>query len=179
MPTDLSKYSDVHTHNPDAGSCAIINLPWGIDVPRQGSYSVGIHPWQAAAATEADYQRLSMLAADKNVVAIGETGLDALRGGPIDTQIPAFIRHIEVSEATQKPLIIHAVRTINQIIALHKGLRPTQTWVIHGFRGKPEQAKQLIREGIHISLGHKFNPLVPDAVPAHMLHHETDCQQAD
>lgn len=171
---DLREYADVHTHRLDAGPSAVINLPWGAPVPSTGAYSVGIHPWDAASATEADFERLEALASHTSVVAIGETGIDALRGGPIEVQEAVFRRHAAISEAVGKPLIIHSVRATDKMIALRRELGPAQRWIIHGFRGKPQLAAQLVRAGFDISLGEKFNPGVPDAVPRERLHRETD-----
>lgn len=174
MASPLSRYADVHTHNPDAGPDAIINLPLGAQVPGEGAYSVGIHPWDAAAATEADMAWLERVAALPQVVAIGEAGLDALRGGPLDVQERLFVSQAMLSERLGKPLIIHAVKTLDRIIALRRQIRPAQPWVIHGFRGKPQMARQLVRAGFDISLGARFNPDVPAAVPPDRLHRETD-----
>lgn len=179
MPSPLSRYADVHTHRLDAGPDAIINLPAGADVPPQGSYSVGIHPWDAARATEADMQWVERAAELPQVVAIGETGLDALRGGPLDEQERVFVRHVMLSERLGKPLIIHAVRTLHRIMALRKSLRPAQTWVIHGFRGKPALAQQLVRSGCDISIGALHHPGVPAGVPPDRLHRESDGENGE
>ncbi len=170
----ITDFSDIHTHRPDAGKNAVICLPRLAPVPVSGYYSAGIHPWDTDTAAEADFIWLAKAAALDNVVAIGETGLDALRGAPLQVQEEIFRRHIDISEACRKPLIIHAVRTINRIIELCRDIRPQSRWIIHGFRGKPEQARQLLHAGIDISLGAKYNPRVPEIVPAGHLFHETD-----
>lgn len=173
MATDLSKYADVHTHRLDAGDDAIINLPWGHDVPERGSFSVGIHPWDTATlGSEADIEQVRRLAALPQVVAIGEAGLDALRGAPLSEQERVFEAHVAISEAAGKPLIIHAVRTLHLILALHKRLRPTQTWIIHAFRGSAALAAQLAERGIHLSI--PYGAPMPASVPPSLLHRETD-----
>ena len=173
MSTDLSKYSDVHTHRLDAGEDAIINLPWGADVPPQGSFSVGIHPWDTpAVGSDADIARVATLAALPQVVAIGEAGLDALRGAPLDEQQRIFEAQALISEQVGKPLIIHAVRTLHIILAIHARLRPRQTWIVHGFRGKAALAAQLAEKGIHISV--KYGRPLPEGIPPGLLHRETD-----
>ena len=164
----------------NAGPEAVINLPLTAEATslmRPGwSYSVGIHPWDTATATEADFNTLSVLAQHPQIVAIGECGLDALKGAPLDVQEQIFLRHVQLSEELQKPLIIHAVRTHSRLIQLRNALRPTQRWMIHGFRGKPQQAEQLIRAGFDISLGKTYNPAVLDVIPPDRLHFETDDQ---
>ncbi len=167
-------FLDIHTHNPDAGPQAIINLPLGADIPPRGAYSMGIHPWDTATATDADIERLDAAARDERIVAIGECGLDALRGAPLERQEQIFLRQAAISEAVGKPLIIHAVRTHGRIAELRRRLKPSQKWIIHGFRGKPQLARQLLEAGCDISLGALFNPEVPAVVPPGRLHAETD-----
>lgn len=171
----FAQYSDVHTHRLDAGSSAIINLPLdaGVETIEPGcSYSVGVHPWDAD--REVDWARLRRLAVHPQVVAIGEVGFDALRGPSLDAQEPVFVRQARLAEELGKPLIIHCVRAYGRLMELRRELKPHQPWLVHGFRGKPELARQLISLGFEISLGSKFNPAVPSAVPAHLLHRETD-----
>lgn len=170
----ITEFKDVHTHNPQAGDDAVINLPWGADVPAEGYFSVGIHPWDAAGADESDFSRLLDLARCERVVAIGETGLDALRGPGLAEQERVFLRHVQVSEQLGKPMIIHAVRTLHHILRLRKQLQPRQRWIIHGFRGKPALALQLIEAGIDISLGKIYNPATMAAIPPEHLFRDTD-----
>ncbi len=59
-------------------------------------------------------------------------------------------------------------------MALKKELKPTQPWIIHGFRGKPQQAGQLLRAGFNLSLGPNFNPETARVIPSDRLHIETD-----
>lgn len=168
-------FRDIHTHNLDAGPDAIINLPFGADIPAEGAYSMGIHPWDTESTTDADIERLAAIARDERIVAIGECGLDALRGATLDRQEQIFLQQAAISEAVGKPLIIHAVRTHGRIAELRRRLKPAQKWIIHGFRGKPQLARQLLDAGCDISLGALFNPAVPSVVPPGRLHAETDC----
>lgn len=173
--TDLHSFTDIHTHDLRAGDKAIINLPWGADVPETGSYSVGIHPWDTDGTVESDFERLRLLAAHPRVVAIGESGIDTLRGAPVERQLEIFRKHVEISEDAGKPLIIHAVRSLPMIMHERKRLRPKQKWVIHGYRGNATTARQLLALGIDISIGSRYNPEVIDAVPPDRLFRETDC----
>lgn len=172
--TDLHRYTDIHTHDRGAGETSVINLPWDAEVPGTGSYSVGIHPWDTAGTTDDDFERLDRVARHPRVVAIGECGIDALRGAPAQRQLEIFRRHVAVSEAVGKPLIIHAVRSMPTIMHERKSLRPTQKWIIHGYRGNATTARQLLALGIDISLGLRYNPDVPAVVPPDRLYRESD-----
>lgn len=120
-------------------------------------FSVGIHPHQSSTATEADWAEIERIATLPQVVAIGECGLDTTRGGELSRQIEIFERHIDLSERLGKPLIIHCVKAFDTLIALKRRRRPTQWWLIHGFRGKPQQAEQLRREGLLLCIGPRYN----------------------
>jgi TatD DNase family protein len=70
--------------------------------------AVGVHPHDATACAEADWERIVRLAADPRVVAIGETGLDFDRmHSPRDTQLANLRRHLRLSLDTGKPSILH------------------------------------------------------------------------
>lgn len=162
--------ADIHTHNPEATD-AVINLEPGMAMRPDALYSVGWHPWQPGA----DMEWVERMAAHRQVVMIGECGIDKLRGvGTVDSQIELTRRHALLAEQTGKPLILHIVGAWNEITALRKQMKPTQPWIIHGFRGKPALASQLVGAGFHISIGQRHNPAITEAVPPDRLLHETD-----
>ena len=173
---------DFHTHNLNAPLPAIINIPdaWLLNpelaqLREHATYSAGLHPWNTADTdTEVLWQGVCKWAHHPQIVAIGECGLDKLRGASIDVQTTWLERHIMLSEALRKPLTLHCVKAFDEIIALKKRLTPTQQWTIHGFRGKPEQARQLIAQGFHLSFGKHYNEAAFGATPAHCRHLETD-----
>lgn len=152
----------------------MVNRAPNQDRPEGFTYSVGIHPWDADAADISLWDKLEKAAGEKNVMAIGEAGLDLMRGPSIEIQTECFKRHIELSEAVGKPLVIHCVRAFHRLLKLIKEMSPKQPWIVHGFRGKPELAHQLIDAGMWISLGPKFNDLTAEIIPAERLLIETD-----
>lgn len=54
------------------------------------------------------------------VWAIGECGLDKYSQVDFDIQKQYFIKQIELSELTHKPLIIHCVKAYNELLNLKK-----------------------------------------------------------
>lgn len=167
---------DTHTHHKRRRD-AVINLAAG-EQPEEGYlYSAGVHPWETAGlslppcARMAEVERLASL---PQVVAIGETGLDRLRGGPPDMQMELLRCHAALSESTGKPLLLHVVKAYPEIIRLKRELSPSQPWIIHGFRGKPQLAAELVRAGFLLSLGERFNPDSAAVIPADRLLVETD-----
>ena len=152
------KFIDIHTHTEESNEnlLQIINLNLESPCPDQGFYSYGIHPW---ALDDADFQieeALSLLEAQlqsPNVLALGEAGLDKMHKETFEQQIELFERQIELSEALQKPMILHDVRSHNEIIALRKKHKAKQPWIVHGFSGAEQDIKQLIGQGIYLSVG--------------------------
>ena len=164
---------DIHTHD-KSRTDAIINIYPHEPLIHGAYHSVGIHPWHTSDVNISTIEQLNTLATHPQVVAIGETGIDALKGDTIDKQIEIFCHHVALSEQHQKPLIIHCVKAFNEIIALKKQLHPTMPWIIHGFRGKPQLASLLINHGFYISLGEHFNPQSVTVIPTNRLLFETD-----
>jgi TatD DNase family protein len=86
-------------------------------------------------------------------LAIGECGLDTRIDIPRNQQIEIFRAQAELSMEGNKPLIIHCVRAYDDIIALHKLLKPQNPWIIHGFNRNERIASMLLEQGILLSIG--------------------------
>lgn len=168
---------DFHTHRL-AARHAVVSLSPAMacrllaDTPTGITISVGVHPWDSQ--EDIDPSQLEHIIAREQVVAVGESGLDTLRGADIETQERLFELHIELSEKYHKPLIIHCVKAWDRLIAIKRRLRPMQPWGVHGFRGSPELARQLLSHGMYISLGEHFNTATAAIVPSARLLVETD-----
>ncbi len=116
------------------------------------AYSCGIHPWYIKEeALEKQLSELRRIASLDNVIALGEAGFDRLRGAGADLQEEAFIMQAELSEEMEKPLFIHCVKGWDELLRNHKEISPRMRWIIHGFRGKPELAVQLLDKGFYLS----------------------------
>ena len=172
--------TDAHCHKVDPGDIRVIyNITINDDavmLPGKSNilYSAGIHPWDAGNIRSAWLDNMKILLNFDQVVAVGECGLDKNSPVPIEKQIEVFELQIKLSETSQKPLIIHCVGCYNELMNLHKAFNPKQTWIIHGFRGKPEMVSQLTRAGMYISYGEKFNPESVQATPVEKILVESD-----
>lgn len=165
---------DIHTHKADCSeTLAIVNS--GNIAHTQLPCSVGIHPWDISSNIEKQLSIVSQSAANKNVIAIGECGFDLLKSSSTaDEQMQTFASHIQISERVEKPLIIHLVKGQDYLIKASKIFPHKQAWIIHGFRGKPTQAQQLLTAGFYISLGEHFNKETAETVPLERLFIESD-----
>lgn len=136
----------------------------------------GIHPWwtEKRAEIEKMLHNMPQLLSHKQVIAVGECGLDALRGAPLTEQTDVFKAQIAMAEAAQLPVTLHVVRCFDRILQLHKLLHPTTQWTVHGFRGKPTLAQQLLHAGINLSFGLRRNEESWQITPPHRRYVESD-----
>jgi len=145
--------------------------------------AVGIHPncWARAAAE--DLERLAELAAAPEVVAIGESGLDLHHPfTPIDAQVEGFRRHLRLAAELGKPILIHARKADERVLALLSETDPRPSGVRHCFDSSGQIAGRYVELGFHISLGaavtrpgHRKLKAAARAVPDEWLLVETDC----
>lgn len=164
---------DIHTHRLDAGPEAIISVEPAAFAPQPGRlYSVGYHPWNGIPQS---LGALDAIANHPQVVAIGETGLDALRGVSIAEQELLFAHHIALAQQLGKPVIAHMVRTSQQLIKVWRHMQPSGiSLIIHGMRGNENVARTLIDAGCYLSYGERFNPNALRATPPDRILAETD-----
>jgi TatD DNase family protein len=172
---------DIHTHHlPANPGQAILNVPPADLMPQPGKfYSVGYHPWSLSKDESEDWSILSELAAKPEVLAIGEAGLDKVTTVDYALQKTAFERQIKIAMDVQKPLIIHCVRSYDDVMAFKRAFKPAHPWIIHGFRGKKELARQLTDHGIFLSFGFHYQAAALQAMPMDRLFLETDDSNSD
>ena len=177
MKGNLHKYSDVHSHSLSAATRGdtVVSISPGTPMEEGGVYSVGIHPWDTSSpVTLTMLKNLVKAARDPRTVAVGECGIDRLRGGDTALQQQIFEFHARLAERTGKPLIIHTVRADDLIAASMRRISPSQEWIIHGFRGKPERLKALLKTGFSFSLGPGAAEELTKLIPPERLYRETD-----
>ena len=151
-------FINIHTHTLKSGDnlIQIVNLELEAPCPKQGYYSYGIHPW---ALDKADFQvdeamnKLKENLQQPQVVALGEAGLDKMHKESFKKQIGLFERQIELSETLQKPMILHDVKSHNEMITLRKKHKAKQPWILHGFNGTEQDIQQLTGQGLYLSVG--------------------------
>ena len=97
-----------------------------------------------------------------------------------EQQIAVFEQQIELSEALQKPMILHDVKSHNEILALRKKHKAKQPWILHGFNGTEQDVRQLTGRGLYLSVGesllHSERKITKSlkSIPLEMLLLETD-----
>lgn len=168
-------FIDLHTHHATQEPHTISITDCGITPDNSPACSIGIHPWRITPMWEKDMAYIREVACASNVAAIGECGIDKIHSlATIEVQKKVLTAHATLAEETQKPLILHCVKGQEEIIALHHEIAPEQAWIIHGFRGKPAQALQLIRAGLYLSFGDNYNQESLTAIPIKRILLESD-----
>lgn len=177
-------FVDIHTHAArDPGIIQIRDLSQESFEYRSDNayYSMGIHPWFIQKKSlEQDLQKIEKLIQDTSFIALGECGLDKVCNTNFPNQIEALKRQILLSEKYGKPLILHIVKSYNELVLLRQLMNPRQVWIVHGFNGSPQLAAQLINSGMHISFGFQLQNVLSKAsksiqsVPIESVFLETD-----
>lgn len=114
--------------------------------------AVGVHPnssleWDAAAAAE-----IEGLAADPNVVAIGESGIDLYRDdAPLDVQTVAFEEHIGLAKRLDKALIIHTRESIEVALDVLANSGSPERLVFHCWSGDAAVLRRALDLGAFVS----------------------------
>ena len=117
-------------------------------------YCLGIHPWFVEEHSEADLVELRRRLEGRpdRCVAIGECGLDRIRGS-LEAQLPWFEAQVALADKLNLPLVIHSVKTHDEV----HGVLNRRQWqgraLIHGFSGSFQQAAKLVDLGCFIGVG--------------------------
>lgn len=136
-----------HTHSAHDSPHEIVNAP--IKASLTCYFSIGIHPWNANLN---DLEKVKQKLGEKNCLALGEAGLDKLKGPDLEVQKTCFIEQVHLSEELGLPIIIHCVKAWNELRAIKCDLKPQQTWIYHGF-SKANIIEEVVQERLMISIG--------------------------
>ena len=173
----MADFFNIHTHVSIHPESEILSLaPEELFTDNRSLYaSVGIHPWTLTEENaDIQWKALCESIKDKRIVAIGECGLDKLKGPSMELQTAVFKQEAALAEDSSLPLIIHCVKAFNELIQLKKEISPRQSWIIHGFRGKLPLALDCIRHGFYLSIGSHFQENTLKTIPLDRLFIETD-----
>lgn len=113
--------------------------------------AVGLHPNSASEAGGAFWREMEDLASGEKVVAVGETGLDYYRDrAPKEAQRDAFLRHIEIAEKKDLPLVVHCRQAYDDCYDILKARGPLRG-VMHCFSGSVADAQRFVELGLLLS----------------------------
>ena len=137
-------------------------------------FCAGIHPWYSEGWKANNLEKLMPVFEDNKVILIGEIGLDKLCKVPLRIQNKIFISQLEIANSLKKPVILHVVKQMENVINLIKTYSEIPSWIIHGFRGGSQEARQYISKGFSLSFGCKFSEDGLNSCPDDKLFIESD-----
>lgn len=129
-------------------------LSWARRDPRV-RVAAGLHPHEAGRATDEDFEAISRIAREPEVVAVGETGLDFYRDwAPRDRQEGLFRRTIRLAQALRKPLVLHVRDAYEEVFQIldEEGGSPAGG-VFHCFQGDASHAERARGMGFMLGFG--------------------------
>jgi len=172
---------NIHSHFSSKNPNVIFNKS-DDNVDEYDYFSSGIHPWNAS-ESEKLISSISIDAVNKKCLAIGEIGLDKLKGPEFEIQKSVFLKQIQISEEMNLPVILHCVKAWNELEIIKKEVKPKQTWIYHGFN-KSNLVKSVLDNGVMISIGAsiltniKLQEIITE-IPNSSLFLETDDSKID
>lgn len=141
----------------------------------------GLHPMYLKSHRPEHLQALREWIERERPVAVGECGLDFFVEGldPL-AQATYFEQQLRLARDFDLPVIVHARRAVDQVIAAIRRFGPLRG-VVHSFPGSRDQAERLFAMGFLVSLGgpvtyeraNRLRTLVA-TLPIEMLMLETD-----
>jgi TatD DNase family protein len=140
---------------------------------------MGIHPWYIKnESISEEIIELKMNSTKQNILAIGECGLDRFCETPYKLQQEIFKQQIIWANEIAKPLIIHSVRTYDDVLQTLKDNKNIMPVIFHGFNKNKIIAQKIIASGHYISFGKDVSKseleTVIASVPLDKIFLETD-----
>ena len=184
------QHLDVITRASEAGVTNMLIIGCDIESSQQSlelaikhlQYSTaGVHPHDAKSATSGLEAQLTALANNKQVIAIGECGLDYNRDfSPRDVQRDVFRRQLVLAKKLDLPVYLHERDASDDMLSILKEF--DIRGILHCFTGNSAALKQYLDLGLYIGItgwvcderrGKELQQLVP-SIPIDRLLIETD-----
>jgi TatD DNase family protein len=114
---------------------------------------LGLHPCFMEKHSDDDVGVLECLLYEhKEIVAIGEIGLDQTKG-ELARQISLFEQQVDLANRFKLPVVIHSRKAHHLILEVVKRKPLVSGGLLHGFSGSFEQAMAFWNAGIYLGLG--------------------------
>jgi TatD DNase family protein len=122
--------------------------------PQRLRCTAGVHPHHATDLDESALHALAELAAQPEVVAVGECGLDYFRNfSPRAAQVSAFRRQLDLAVQLRKPVFLHERDAHDEFVAILREYRPRLAGgVAHCFTGGNSEASASLDLGLYIGI---------------------------
>lgn len=174
---------NAHSHSVSTEYTSILQLTFDQKEVNSTTFSVGIHPKDAAIdpETKAEFLKNST---SQNCLAIGEIGLDTRIELSLETQEKCYIEQLQLAHSLNLPIILHCVNSWDRCRFLHAKHAPQQTLIYHGFSKASILNQVLAYDQAIISIGASIlsNAALQEAlthIPLERLLLETDDATVD
>lgn len=124
--------SDFHSHRPKSAARTLVSCR-AEELPYYPLASLELHPWFLPERFEPF--SAAFRAAARTAAAIGEAGLDRLRGPSFEVQVQYLDALLELAVAEAKPVVLHCVRAVPELLAAVKR-HPGTPCLFHGLSRK-------------------------------------------
>jgi TatD DNase family protein len=118
--------------------------------------ALGVHPWNVNALTETELQQTIALISEKRqnkeLIAIGEIGLDHKYVAIWDKQLAVFNEMLHLAEKLDLPVIIHSRGTTTQIVEMLPSYNLKRV-LLHWFSDPISALSKIMQNGYYISEG--------------------------
>jgi len=159
MGANQSRYINIHGHRQASSieEWVMMNLmakDFPPDDVENGNYSVGFHPYNGGKVDEKEtLDRVRKAGEHPRILAIGEIGLDKSIEAGMEDQLRIFEKQVEIAESANLSVILHVVRSFNEMLDFMKGHQPVVPMIVHGYNGNVQTAGELVKAGFLISFG--------------------------
>ncbi|WP_353165813.1 TatD family hydrolase [Empedobacter brevis] len=117
-------------------------------------FSIGIHPaYIKTSSIQEEIEIILQSLTHQNCLAIGEIGLDKLCETNFELQISVFEQQLKIAEQHRFPVIIHSVRSYQEILQIRKKLKLSVPFIFHGFNKNEQLLNQIIAQNCFASFG--------------------------
>ena len=151
-------FINIHTHQIELAQDVIAISDWFTIIEKDKTnllyFSAGIHPWSIdILQSRLQLDQLIYRANHINCKAIGECGIDKLRGPDLVIQLTVFEKQIALAIKLKKPVIVHCVKAFDILFPILKKYQGKVNFIIHGFNQNERIANQLLAFGAYLSFG--------------------------
>lgn len=150
-------YIDFHTHRLRQKERndiqEIVSFHLGKELNEHHIYTIGKHPWWTSEVLSLlEKEQFKQHFLKDNCLAMGEMGLDKLKGVEMAQQINILKSQLNLASELNLPVILHCVRAYHHIQQIKKEYPRIKKWCIHGYPRHFELANQLINQGFYLSI---------------------------
>lgn len=150
---------DFHTHEDDGvvepGKVYSYSLREIDRIPADALYTIGLHPWDTDRldAYRLVDSRLEEAIQNPRCLAVGEIGLDRLRGAKLEVQLELFKTQLDIAARHGKPIVVHCVRAWSEMLKTVRDHHFEGNRAVHGFLGRDTILKRLLYDDWYVSVG--------------------------